>query len=221
MEQIFIVEDEVKLRKEAITLIEKNGYKCVTTDDYSNIINLILESNSDLLLLDINLPVNDGFYICKEIRKKSDIPIIVITSSKSDIDELDMLNLGADDFINKPYNPRILLAHINSVLKRTYGKQNSIVLTHKGVKLDILKGVVSFEGNSVELTKNEIGILRILMENKGNIVPRNEIIRHLWEMEEFIGDSTLTVNINRVRNKLESIGVNDYLVTKRGIGYTV
>lgn len=221
MEQIFIVEDEVKLRKEAITLIEKNGYKCVTTDDYSNIINVILESNSDLLLLDINLPVNDGFYICKEIRKKSDIPIIVITSSKSDIDELDMLNLGADDFINKPYNPRILIAHINSVLKRTYGNQNSRVLTHKGVKLDILKGVVSFEGNSVELTKNEMGILNILMENKGNIVPRNEIIRHLWEMEEFIGDSTLTVNINRVRNKLESIGVNDYLVTKRGIGYTV
>lgn len=221
MEQIFIVEDEVKLRKEAINLIEKNGYKCVTTDDYNNIVNKILETNSDLLLLDINLPVNDGFYICKEIRKKSDIPIIVITSSKSDIDELDMLNLGADDFINKPYNPRILLAHINSVLKRTYGKQNSVILTHKGVKLDVLKGIASFKGNSVELTKNEIGILSLLMENKGNIIPRNEIIRHLWDMEEFVGDSTLTVNINRVRKKLESIGANDYLVTKRGLGYTV
>ncbi|WP_373599815.1 response regulator transcription factor [Paraclostridium bifermentans] len=221
MEQIFIVEDEVKLRKEAITLIEKNGYKCVTTDDYNNIVDKILETNSDLLLLDINLPVNDGFYICKEIRKKSDIPIIVITSSKSDIDELDMLNLGADDFINKPYNPRILLAHINSVLKRTYGKQNSVILTHKGVKLDVLKGIASFKGNSVELTKNEIGILSLLMENKGNIIPRNEIIRHLWDMEEFVGDSTLTVNINRVRKKLESIGANDYLVTKRGLGYTV
>ncbi len=221
MEQIFIVEDEVKLRKEAINLIEKNGYKCVTTDDYNNIVDKILETNSDLLLLDINLPVNDGFYICKEIRKKSDIPIIVITSSKSDIDELDMLNLGADDFINKPYNPRILLAHINSVLKRTYGKQNSVILTHKGVKLDVLKGIASFKGNSVELTKNEIGILSLLMENKGNIIPRNEIIRHLWDMEEFVGDSTLTVNINRVRKKLESIGANDYLVTKRGLGYTV
>ncbi|WP_042274310.1 response regulator transcription factor [[Clostridium] dakarense] len=221
MEQIFIVEDEAKLRNEVLTLLERNGYKCSTSDDYQNIIQNILNLHPDLVLLDLNLPVYDGFYICKEIRKQSEIPIIVVTSSKSDLDELDVLNLGADDFINKPFNSRILLARIASVLKRTSGKSKPLIVTHNGAVLDVLKSKVSHNNQSVELTKNELGILKILMDNKGNIIPRNEIISSLWDMAEFVEDSTLTVNINRLRKKLEDIGLNDYLITKRGQGYMV
>lgn len=221
METIFLVEDEVKLRNEVATFLERNGYKCVSSDDYYNIIINILNVHPDLILLDLNLPVYDGFYICKEIRKKSDIPIIVITSSKSDLDELDVLNLGADDFVNKPFNPRILLARISSVLKRVSGQNKSMIISHNGAILDILKSKVFHNDKSVELTKNELGILRILMENKGNIIPRDEIIISLWDMSEFVEDSTLTVNINRIRKKLEDIGLKDYLITKRGQGYMV
>lgn len=221
MEQIFIVEDEIKLRNEVSTLLERNGYRCFTSDNYANMIRDIITLHPDLVLLDLNLPVYDGFYICKEIRKQSDIPIIVVTSSKSDLDELDVLNLGADDFINKPFNPRILLARILSVLKRTSGKSKSMILSHNGAVLDVLKSKVSHEDESVELTKNELGILKVLMENKGNIIPRDEIISSLWDMAEFVEDSTLSVNINRLRKKLDDIGLKDYLITKRGQGYMV
>ncbi|MGX4599988.1 response regulator transcription factor [Faecalimicrobium sp. JNUCC 81] len=221
MELIFIVEDEEKLRNEVLTLLERNGYKCSTSDDYKNIIQTVLNLHPDLVLLDLNLPVYDGFYICREIRKQSEIPIIVVTSSKSDLDELDVLNLGADDFINKPFNSRILLARIASVLKRTSGKSKPLIVTHNGAVLDVLKSKVSYNNQSVELTKNELGILKILMDNKGNIIPRNEIISSLWDMAEFVEDSTLTVNINRLRKKLEDIGLDDYLITKRGQGYMV
>lgn len=221
MERIFIVEDEKKLRDEVSTLLERNGYKCFTSDDYLNIIRDILDLHPDLILLDLNLPVYDGFYICKEIRNQSEIPIIVLTSSQSDLDELDVLNLGADDFINKPFNPRILLARISSVLKRTSGKSKSIIVSHNGAVLDVLKSKVSHHDKSIELTRNELGILKVLMDNKGNIIPRNEIISSLWDMAEFVEDSTLTVNINRLRKKLEDIGLKDYLITKRGQGYMV
>lgn len=221
MERIFIVEDEIKLRNELCTLLERNGYTCISSDDYENIVTNIITSHPDLVLLDLNLPVRDGFYICREVRKVSDIPIIIVTSSKSDLDELDVLNLGADDFVSKPFNPRILLARIASVLKRTLGDKKSLIVSHKGAVLDVLKSKVSYNGKSVELTKNELGILRLLIDNKDNIIPRNEIISHLWEMAEFVEDSTLTVNINRLRKKLEDIGLKDYLITKRGLGYMV
>ena len=221
MERIFIVEDEPKLREEMVTLLERNGYRCSTSEDYANIISTIEDDKPDLVLLDINLPIYDGFYICKELRQNSGIPIIVVTSNKSDIDELLAMNLGADDFVNKPFNPRILLAHIGSVLKRAYGKEKDLIITHNDVKLDILKSILSYKGKSIELTRTELGILKLLIENKGNIVPRNEIIRNLWEMEEFVEDNTLTVNVNRIRRKLEDIGLENYLITRRGQGYMV
>lgn len=221
MERIFIVEDEPKLREEMVTLLERNGYRCSISEDYANIISTIEDAKPDLVLLDINLPIYDGFYICKELRQNSDIPIIVVTSNKSDIDELLAMNLGADDFVNKPFNPRILLAHIGSVLKRAYGKEKDLIITHNDVKLDILKSILSYKGKSIELTRTELGILKLLIENKGNIVPRNEIIRNLWEMEEFVEDNTLTVNVNRIRRKLEDIGLENYLITRRGQGYMV
>ena len=221
MQRIFIVEDEVRLRQELSTMLAKNGYICEEVDDFENIVANIIKKNPDLVLLDINLPVYDGFYICREIRKKSDIPIIIVTSRKSDIDELESLNMGADDFITKPFNPRILLAHIESVLKRCQKPIDSIILTHKRLTLDVLKSKAFYNDEYIDLTKNELGILKVLIENKGNIIPRTEIMRVLWEMEDFIEDATLTVNINRLRKKLSDLGLDEYIVTKRGQGYMV
>lgn len=181
----------------------------------------ILTAAPDLVLLDLNLPGQDGFYICQQVRKRLDVPIIVVTSSDSDMDELMSLNLGADDFIIKPYNMHLLLAHIATVLHRAYGRRSAAVLTYRGLTLDLFKSRMSFEGREADLTKNELGILKLLMENPGVIISRNDLICQLWEMEEFVKDNTLTVNINRLRRKLEDIGLKDFLVTKRGQGYMI
>lgn len=221
MEKILIVEDEEKMREELSSALEKNGYSCEKIETFEGVPGQIEALAPDLVLLDLNLPVQDGFYICREVRKRTDVPIIVVTSSSSDMDELMSLNLGADDYITKPYNMHILLAHIATVLHRAYGRQQSVVLTHKGLKLDVLKGRISFGGKETDLTKNELGILELLMRNAGNIISRNDIICQLWEMEEYVEESTLNVNVNRLRKKLSELGLDDYLVTKRGMGYMV
>lgn len=221
MERILIVEDEIKIREELRTALEKKGYTCGTIEKFENVAGQIEEAAPDLVLLDLNLPGQDGFFICQQVRKKLDVPIIVVTSSDSDMDELMSLNLGADDFITKPYNMHILMAHISTVLHRSYGRKQSVVLTHKGLSLDVLKGRISYGGAEADLTKNELGILKMLMENAGNIISRTDLITQLWEMEEFVEDGTLTVNINRLRKKLGDLGLEDYLVTKRGLGYMV
>lgn len=221
MERIFIVEDESHLRMELCSVLEKNGYECVLTEDFETVTESIVKAAPDLVLLDLSLPVHDGFYICRTLREVSEVPVIIVTSSNNDMDELMSLNLGADDFITKPYNIHILLAHIAAVLLRTNGRMNARNLTHKGLFFELGKSRAVHEGRSVELTKNEAGILKYLMEHKGIIVPRDELIRELWEMEEFVEDSTLTVNVNRLRKKLSDIGLSDYLETKRGQGYLV
>ncbi|QNM05472.1 response regulator transcription factor [Qiania dongpingensis] len=221
MDKILIVEDDKKIREELRTALEKKGYSCALIEQFQNVAEQIIREEPLLVLLDLNLPVNDGFYICQEIRKSSDVPIIVVTSSDSDMDELMSLNVGADDFITKPYNMHILLAHIATVLHRAYGRKTSMTLSHNGLTLDILKSRMSYQGKEADLTKNEMGILRMLMENYGTIISRSDLICQLWEMEEFVEDSTLNVNINRLRKKLADLGLNDYLVTKRGQGYMI
>lgn len=221
MERILVVEDDKKMREELCTALEKKGYSCVLIEQFENVAEQIVREAPDLVLLDLNLPVHDGFYICQELRRRTDVPVIVVTSSDSDMDELMSLNMGADDFITKPYNLHILLAHIATVLHRVYGRKATVTLTHKGLTLDVLKSRMSYQGKEEDLTKNEMGILRILMENAGNIITRADLICQLWEMEEFVEDSTLNVNINRLRKKLAELGVKDYLVTKRGQGYMI
>ena len=221
MEQIYIVEDEPRLREELRSILEKNGYECILEEQFEQVADRIVKAAPDLVLLDLSLPVHDGFYICRCLREVSDIPVIVVTSSDSDMDELMSLNMGADDFITKPYNVHILLAHIAAVLMRTHGRKNSLTLTHNGLTLDIGKSRAVCGEQSVELTKNESGILKLLIDHKGTIVSREELIRELWEMEEFVEDSTLTVNINRLRKKLADLGLSEYLITKRGQGYLV
>lgn len=221
MERIYLVEDDEKLRRELCILLEKNGYQSTAPEEFGAVVEDIIRVCPDLVLLDLNLPVQDGFYICRELRRHVEIPIIIVTSSTSEMDELMSLNFGADDFITKPCNAHILLAHIGAVLKRAYGRKESCIITHKGLTLDALKSKVCCQGKTVDLTRNELGILKMLLDNRGKIVSRNELICQLWDMEEFIEDSTLTVNINRLRTKLSDLGLHDYLITKRGQGYTV
>ena len=219
--KIFIVEDEAAIREELIQMLQKYGYECESSDDSQNSGEKALSSKADLILLDINLPYQDGFQVCRYIRQKSNVPIIILTSRNTDFDELMGLNIGADDFVSKPYNGQVLLARIQKILARTYEVQSNTLLTHKGLTLNLLRATISHNGNEKELTKNELGILRLLMLNKGNIIPRDAIIDELWQSEEFIDENTLNVNVVRLRKKLAEIGLPDYLETKRGMGYSV
>lgn len=221
MARIFLVEDDPKIREELTTLLEKYGHSCCSSNDFTNMLDAILKSGAELLLLDINLPVFDGYHICRELRKVSDLPIIIVTSRDSDVDELMSMNLGADDFITKPYNTQILLARINSVLNRAYNNRSAKVVSHNGVSLDLATSIVSNGERQAELTKNELRILHLLMTNSGSILSRDELMNDLWQSDEFVDDNTLTVNINRLRKKLEEIGITGYLITKRGRGYMV
>ncbi|MCM1045087.1 MAG: response regulator transcription factor [Candidatus Gastranaerophilales bacterium] len=219
--KIYIVEDEAAIRNELIVLLKKYGYACESSDDFEHITDLILESEPDLVLVDINLPFQDGFVVCREIRKRSDVPMIVLTSRNTDFDELLSLNIGADDFISKPYHAQVLIARIQKILKRTYEAGANAVLFHKGLKVNLLRATMSCNDKEAELTKNELGILRLLILNKGNVIPRDAIMDELWQNEEFIDENTLNVNIVRLRKKLSEIGLPDYLETKRGLGYRV
>lgn len=217
--QIFIVEDEEKIREELCSFLERNGFTCAYPSDFAQTAQQALRSGSQLILLDLSLPVYDGYYICREIRKESDVPIIIVTSRDTPTDELLSMNLGADDFITKPYNLQILLARINNLLKRTY--QMGETLAHQGFMLNISKSIVEHNGKQEELTKNELRILHTLMKQPGIIVSRDNLMQELWQSDEFVDDNTLTVNINRLRKKLEAIGGKGLLQTKRGQGYRI
>lgn len=219
--KIIIIEDDMKIRNELSQFLNKYGYETFAPTSFENIVNDVLGANANLILLDINLPIYDGYYFCREIRKASAIPIIIVTSRDSEVDELMSMNLGADDFVTKPYNTQILLARISSVLKRVYSTEATQEITYSGLTLDISKSMVSFEDREIELTKNEVRILNLLMKNSGKIISRDDIMNALWQSNEFVDDNTLTENINRLRKKLEDIGVNNFLKTKRGQGYLV
>lgn len=221
MAKIFIVEDDEKIRKELKTFLEKNGHFCTVANDFENIIDKVLNSDTELVLLDINLPRYDGFHICREIRKASSIPIIIVTSRDSEIDELMSINWGADDFITKPYNTQILLARISSVLKRSYNANGTDKITYKGLTLDLSRSIIKYGDKVADLTKNEVKILYLFLQKRGVIISRNEIMDYLWQSDNFIDDNTLTVNINRIRKKLSNIGVENFLITKRGQGYMI
>jgi DNA-binding response OmpR family regulator len=221
MYNILIIEDDKVLRRELGTVLEKRGYAVITTDDFEHVVEFALSQNPHLILLDLNLPFYDGHYLCREIRRCSNIPIIVVTSSESETDELMSLNLGADQFVTKPYNTHILLAKIAALLSRVYEMGVSGPLRFGELTLDAGRGTLFFRGNSAELTRNELRILQLLMENQGRIVSRDEIMNALWQSDAFIDDNTLTVNINRLRRKLDALGAKELLKTRRGQGYSL
>ena len=221
MSKVLIVEDEEAIRMELITLLEKYGYSCESCSAFKNITGQILAAEPELILLDINLPFYDGYYVCRAIREKSEVPIIVVTSRDSEMDELMSINLGADDFITKPYNTQILLARISAMLKRTHKEKVNDFLQYQGLKLQLNSSTVIYKDQIIELSKNEMRILYTLLQHKESIVSRDQLMESLWQSNEFIDDNTLTVNVNRVRKKLEAAGLKDFIKTKRGQGYMI
>ena len=219
MPKILIIEDDEKLREELKIFLNKNGYEATTLTTFDNAIQEILKRKPDLILLDINLPNTDGEYICKEIRKQSNMPIIIVTSRDNELDELLSINNGADHYITKPFNIQILLAKIGSLLRRTNMQEVSDKIDVKDFILNTSNNTIEKDGKIIELTKNEYKILKYLVQNRGKIVSREDIMECLWESESFIDDNTLTVNITRLRNKLEELELKELLETKRGQGY--
>lgn len=220
MQKILIVEDDEKLSKELEKFLSQNGYEVSRITVFNNVIEDILNSKCSIVLLDINLPENNGEYICKEVRKVSEVPIVMITSIDNELDQLISLNYGADDYITKPFNLQILLAKIATILKRVNSNnkdQNKIDFSN--FILNLSKSSIEKDGKELELTKNEFKIIYYLAQNRGKIVSREELMNYLWDSEMFVDDNTLTVNITRIRNKLEEINLKDILETRRGQGY--
>lgn len=219
---IMIIDDNEQLQNEIGNLLTINGYSVLKPKAFNKIPQIVKENSPELILLDINLPNDDGFKICTEIRSFSKVPIIFITSRNTNIDELMAITLGGDDFITKPYNTQILLARINALIKRAYPNESNLdIIEYNGLKLNILTSAIEHNGNSKELTKNELKILYYLLINKEKIVSRVEIMEYLWDSSMFVNDNTLTVNITRIRNKIEEIGLKDFIKTKRGQGYII
>lgn len=219
---ILIVEDESAIRQELKLLLENALYQVTALDDFTDVPEQVLSCGPDLVLLDLNLPGESGFDICIRIRASSEVPIIFVTSRTDSMDELTGLMKGGDDYITKPFQAPILLAHIAAVLKRAAREGTEVTkLTHKGAELDIARGSLSFCGQVVELTKNELKIMHYLFLNKEKIVSRANLIEYLWDNQVFIDDNTLSVNMTRIRAKLEQAGMRDFIRTKRGMGYSI
>ena len=220
MQKILIVEDDEKLRSELEIFLNNNGYEAQSLERFDNTIQDILNINPNLVLLDVNLPGSDGEFVCKEIRKQSQMPIIIITSRDSELDELISINYGADHYITKPFNIQILLAKITSLLRRT-NVENYLQdkMDCQDFVLNLSKSTIEKGDSVIELTRNEFKILKYLAQNREKIVSREDIMECLWDSESFIDDNTLTVNITRLRNKLEELNLKELLETKRGQGY--
>ena len=221
---IFIIEDDQSLSNEIKLALSKWGYSVGQVNDFENITNEVLDSNPKLILMDINLPSYDGFYWCSQIRNFMKVPIIFISSRDNDMDIIMSINMGGDDYITKPFSPQVLVAKIQAILRRTYSYNNDLksdVIKFKDITLNIVEGKLYFKGENVDLTKNELKIINMLMSNQEKIVSREEIIEELWDTDEFISENTLTVNVNRLRKKLNSIGLEDVIGTKKGQGYII
>ena len=203
--------------------LEKWGYLVHVAEDFQNVMQEFQDFEPQLVLMDISLPFYNGYYWCGEIRKVSKVPVIFLSSSGDDMNLVMAINLGADDFVAKPFRMEVLTAKIQAVLRRTYtfGTVSPSVLTHKGLTLNLDTSVLSYGQEKLELGKNEFGILRTLMEHPGKIIERSVLIRNLWETESFIDDNTLTVNVTRLRRRLEDIGLKNYILTRKGMGYYV
>ncbi len=222
MYRILIVEDEKDIRLELKLMLENALYQAEAAEDFSDIPRLVDETAPDLILLDIQLPGTDGLKVCRDIRKKTDVPIIFVTSRSNSMDELNGMMMGGDDYITKPYQAPILLARIAAVLKRTghnKAPENPCRFTWKGCELDMLQGTLTYEGRSEQLTRNELRICCNLFSRAGQIISREELIDDLWENQIFIDDNTLSVNITRIRGKMKEIGLENLIVTRRGQGY--
>ena len=216
MKKIFVLEDDELIRQELVSLLTNSNFLVDTTTDFDNSLNCILKSDADLILMDINLPYLNGKEILKSLREKSNVPVIMVTSRESEIDEALSITYGADDYITKPYNPNILILRINAVLKRSENVSN---LRYRNFLVNTSRSRLENDELVIDFTKNEMIIFMCLFNKIGTIVSRDEIMTSLWDNDEYINDNALTVNISRVRSKLEDAGLKDAIETKKGVGY--
>ena len=219
--RIMVIEDDPVIREELCILLKGNGYEVAAVTDFTDTLEQIREWQPHLLLLDINLPGEDGFRICSGIRTFSAAPIIFVTSRNTDMDELNSIMLGGDAFITKPYNVAILLARIASLLKRACPSGEAEVLEHRGLCLYPESGRMAFEGKQAELTKNEMKILIFLFRHAGSICPRADIVEYLWDHRLYVEAHALSVNVSRIREKLAELGLPDFILTKHRQGYLI
>lgn len=217
MPKIKIIEDDLSIAKELKETLENAGLEAIITTDFSNVLEELKQESVDLILLDINLPKLNGEVLLQQIRKVYNTPVIMVTSKNNELDEVLSMSYGADDYITKPYNPTILLLRIEAVLKRSMMQQE--VLNYHDVKVIPQKGILSYQENETILTKNEMIIFLYLLQNKGRIVTRDELMTDLWNNNEYINDNALTVNISRLRSKLKEMNLEDKIETRKGQGY--
>ncbi|WP_286312094.1 response regulator transcription factor [Romboutsia ilealis] len=222
MYKILLVEDDIDLAKETLIALEKWGFKVNLIDNFENIIEEFIYIKPEVVLLDVNLPLYNGFYWCEKIREISNVPIIFLSSRDSDMDLIMGINNGGDDYITKPFSIDVLVTKINAIIRRVYNYNNSNnIIGYKDLIFDIEKGIIKLNNKNIELTKNEIRILTLLLKNKDKVVSRESLMMSLWDSDEFVTDNALTVNINRLRSKIKELGVEDFIKTKKGIGYIV
>ncbi|MBD5458354.1 MAG: response regulator transcription factor [Lachnospiraceae bacterium] len=217
--KILIIEDDPVIQTQLKSLLAGNGYEVETVTDFLNVMEQVRAFMPHLILLDIKLPGNDGFMICSQIRAVSDMPVIFVTSSNTDMDELNSIMLGGDAFQTKPYNTAILLAKIDALLKRVYGAGQKEIFTWNGAALHLESSFIEHDGGRAELTKNEVKILYYLFKHAGKICSRNDIIDFLWDSQLYVDDNALSVNMTRIREKLAGIGLTDFIRTKHRQGY--
>ncbi len=222
MKEILLVEDDLDLSKELSLSLNKWGFKVALIENFHSILKEVVDTKPQLVIMDVNLPYYDGFYWCEKIREVSKVPILFLSSRDSNMDLIMGINKGGDDYITKPFSIEVLITKINALLRRTYDYTgNDSIIYYKGAVLDIEKCMFKYEDNTIELTKNEIKILSVLIKSKGKVVSRDKLMMSLWNDDEFVSDNTLTVNITRLRNKIKEVGLDDFIKTKKGIGYMV
>lgn len=222
MYRILIVEDDEVIAQGVKRHLQSWGYQVDKAEDFENVLQEFIRKDPQLVLMDLKLPCFNGFHWCEEIRKISQVPILFLSSAGDNMNMVMAMSRGADDFIPKPFDLDVLTAKVQAVLRRTYSfGMSANVLEHKGAVLNLGSGAISNGEQSADLTKNELGIMQILFEQGGKVVSREAIMTKLWESDSFVDDNTLTVNITRLRKKLEGIGLESFIVTKKGMGYMI
>lgn len=216
MKKIVVVEDDRNMCTELVQLLKNSGYEAESLKDFEHAEEALLASHSDLILLDINIPYINGEMLLQNLRKKSDVPVIMLTSRNNEVDEVLSMSYGADDYITKPYNPTILLLRISNVLKRIQSKEDS---KYRDLEINMQNGTIKKDDVEIILTKNEMIIFGYLLQHQNKIVTRDELMTTLWNNDEYINDNALTVNISRLRTKLKDVGCEDAIETRKGIGY--
>lgn len=221
MGKVFIIEDDDSLRRELASVLELDGHTPQLCTNFDRAPQDVLAARPDVVILDLRLPGTDGLSICRGIRASSDVPVLVLTSSDAEFDEVMSMRLGADDYLTKPYRPAVLLAHVARLLQRASSASASLI-EYEGISLDVARATASYGGHEVGLTRNEVCILAALIRARSAVVSRQELMCELWQTDEFVDDNTLTVNVNRLRRTLEQAGVPSGAVkTRRGLGYSL